>query len=149
MRAIVRTAMEEGALGVASALIYPPGSFAETDELIALAEVAAEYDGIYISHVRGEGAHLVQAIEELITIARETGARAEIYHLKASGQANWPLFDRAGEVVEMARAGGLQITADVYTYPAGSSGSRSRCWSPRTIGRTCTSAPGRPKTFFS
>ena len=122
MRAIVRTAMEEGALGVASALIYPPGSFAETDELVALAEVVGEYDGIYISHVRGEGAHLLEAIDELLTIAREAKIRAEIYHLKASGQANWPLFDDAVAMVEQARSEGLQITADVYTYPAGATG---------------------------
>jgi N-acyl-D-amino-acid deacylase len=122
MRAIVRTAMEEGALGVASALIYPPGSFAETNELLALAEVASEYDGLYISHVRGEGAHLVEAIDELLTIAREAEIRAEIYHLKSSGQENWPLFDDAVDMVEQARSEGLQITADVYTYPAGSTG---------------------------
>ncbi|HSO22579.1 MAG TPA: D-aminoacylase, partial [Chondromyces sp.] len=122
MRAIVRTAMEEGALGVASALIYPPGSFAETDELVALAEVAGEYDGMYISHVRGEGAHLLEAVGELLTIAREAGVRAEIYHLKASGRDNWPLFDDAVAMVEAARAEGLEITADVYPYAASSTG---------------------------
>jgi N-acyl-D-amino-acid deacylase len=122
MRAIVRTAMEEGAMGVASALIYPPGSFAETEELLALAEVAAEYDGMYISHIRGEGAHLVEAIDELVTIARDTGVRVEIYHFKASGQPNWPLFDEAVALVEAARAEGIEITADVYTYPAGATG---------------------------
>jgi N-acyl-D-amino-acid deacylase len=122
MQLIVRTAMEDGALGVASALIYPPGSFADTDELVALAEVAGEYDGMYISHVRGEGAHLLEAVGELLTIAREAGVRAEIYHLKASGQPNWPLFDEAVAMVEDARAEGLQITADVYTYPASATG---------------------------
>jgi len=122
MQAIVRTAMEEGALGVASALIYPPGSFADTDELVALAEVAGEYDGMYISHVRGEGAHLLEAMAELLTIAREADVRAEIYHFKASGQPNWPLFDEAVAMVEAARAEGLQITADVYTYPASATG---------------------------
>ncbi len=122
MRALVRQAMEEGALGVASALIYPPGSFAETDELIALAEVAAEYDGMYISHLRDESAKLLEAIDELLTIAREAEVRAEIYHLKASGHANWPLFDEAVAMVERARAEGLQITADIYTYPAGATG---------------------------
>jgi N-acyl-D-amino-acid deacylase len=122
MRGIVRAAMEEGALGVASALIYPPGSFAETDELIALAEVAAEYDGIYISHVRDEGSHLLEAIGELIEIARTADIRAEIYHLKAAGRANWPLFPEAVAMVERARADGLHITADMYTYPAGATG---------------------------
>jgi N-acyl-D-amino-acid deacylase len=122
MQLIVRTAMEDGALGVASALIYPPGSFADTDELVALAEVAGEYDGMYISHVRGEGAHLLEAVGELLTIAREAGVRAEIYHLKASGQPNWPLFDEAVAMVEAARAEGLQITADVYTYAASATG---------------------------
>jgi N-acyl-D-amino-acid deacylase len=122
MQSIVRAAMEEGALGVASALIYPPGSFADTDELVALATVAGEYDGMYISHIRDEGAKLLEAIGELLTIAREAGVRAEIYHFKASGQANWPLFDQAVAMVEEARAEGLQITADVYTYPAGATG---------------------------
>jgi N-acyl-D-amino-acid deacylase len=122
MRAIVRTAMEEGALGVASALIYPPGSFAGTDELVALAEVAGEYGGMYISHVRGEGAHLLEAVGELLTIAREAGVRAEIYHLKASGRDNWQLFDDAVAMVEAARAEGLEITADVYPYAASSTG---------------------------
>lgn len=122
MRDLVRQAMEDGALGIASSLIYPPGSFADTDELIALAEVAAEYDGMYISHLRDEGANMLEAIDELITIAREADIRAEIYHLKSSGQANWPLFDRAVAKVEQARDEGLEITADVYTYPAGSTG---------------------------
>jgi N-acyl-D-amino-acid deacylase len=122
MKDLVRGAMREGALGIASSLIYPPGSFAKTDELIALAGAAAEFDGLYASHVRGEDAHLVSAIDELITIAREADIRAEIYHLKASGKENWPLFDRALARVERVRAEGLKITADVYTYPAGSTG---------------------------
>lgn len=122
MRTLVRQAMEDGALGVASSLIYPPGSFAKTDELIALSEVAAEYDGMYISHMRDEGANMLEAIDELLTIAREAKIPAEIYHFKASGQPNWHLFDKAVEKVENARAEGLQITADVYTYPAGSTG---------------------------
>jgi N-acyl-D-amino-acid deacylase len=122
MRGIVRTAMEDGALGVASALIYPPGSFAKTDELIALAKVAAEYDGIYISHIRDEGARLLEAIGELIEIARAADIRAEIYHLKAAGRANWKLFPEAVAVVEQARSEGLHITADIYTYPASSTG---------------------------
>lgn len=122
MRALVRDAMRDGALGVASSLIYPPGSFADTGELIALSEVAAEYDGMYVSHLRDEGANMLEAVEELLTIARAAKIRAEIYHIKSSGQANWPLFDKAVAMVESARAEGLQITADVYTYPAGSTG---------------------------
>ena len=122
MRDLVRQAMEEGALGVASSLIYPPGSFARTDELIALSEIAAEYNGMYISHMRDEGANMLEAIDELLTIAREANLPAEIYHFKASGQPNWHLFDQAVAMVEQARAEGLQITADVYTYPAGATG---------------------------
>jgi len=122
MRALVRQAMEDGALGVASSLIYPPGSFAKTDELIALSKVAAEYDGMYVSHMRDEGANMLEALEELLTIARDAKIRAEIYHFKSSGQSNWPLFDEAVAMVERARAAGLQITADVYTYPAGATG---------------------------
>jgi N-acyl-D-amino-acid deacylase len=122
MRDIVREAMEDGAIGVASSLMYPPGLFADTGELIALAEVAAEYDGLYASHMRDEGAHMLEAIEELITISREAGIRAEIYHLKSSGEDNWPLFDDAIDMIEAARADGLPITADVYTYPAGATG---------------------------
>ncbi|MCJ7592967.1 MAG: D-aminoacylase [Woeseiaceae bacterium] len=122
MRALVRQAMQEGALGVASSLMYPPGLFADTDELIELSKVAAEYDGMYISHMRDEGAHMIEAIDELLTIARVANIRAEIYHLKSSGQPNWHLFDKAIEMVEDARAEGLQITADVYTYPAGGTG---------------------------
>jgi N-acyl-D-amino-acid deacylase len=122
MRALVRDAMEEGALGVASSLMYPPGLFADTSELIELSKIASEYDGMYISHMRDEGAHMIRAVDELITIAREANIRAEIYHLKSSGQENWPKFDTAVEMVEAARAEGLEITADVYTYPAGATG---------------------------
>jgi N-acyl-D-amino-acid deacylase len=122
MRTIVRDAMQEGALGVASSLMYPPGLFAETDELIALSEVAAEYDGMYISHMRDEGAHMIAAIDELLTIAREANIRAEIYHLKSSGRPNWHLFDEAITMIENAQEEGLEITADVYTYPAGATG---------------------------
>ena len=122
MRAVVRQAMEDGALGVASALVYPPGFFAKTDELVALAKVVAGYDGLYISHVRSEGEEIVEAVEELLTIAREAGVRAEIYHFKAAGRENWPKFDQVIAMVEKARAEGLKITADVYMYPAGSTG---------------------------
>ncbi|MCX6615294.1 MAG: D-aminoacylase [Acidobacteria bacterium] len=122
MRELVRQAMKEGALGVASALIYPPGSFAKTEELIALAKAAAEYDGMYISHLRNEGSRLPEAVDELLRIAREAKVRAEIYHLKASGKSNWTKMDQAIAKVEQARAQGLRITADMYTYPAGATG---------------------------
>jgi len=122
MKGLVRQAMSEGAVGVASSLVYPPGFFAKTDELVELAKVAAEFDGMYISHLRSEGQELVEATEELLEIARRAGVRSEIYHLKAAGQENWPKFDQVIEMVEKARAEGLQVTADVYTYPAGSTG---------------------------
>ena len=122
MRALVRQAMEEGAMGVASSLIYPPGYFASTEELIELAKVAGEHGGVYASHLRSEGAGLVEAVEEFLRIVRESGARGEIYHLKTAGRDNWGKFDRVVEMIEQARAEGLAVTADVYTYPAGSAG---------------------------
>ena len=122
MRQLVREAMEDGALGVASALIYAPGFYAKTDELIELAKVAAEYDGMYVSHMRSEGNRLLEAVDELITIARQAGIRAEIYHLKAAGQANWNKLAKVIEKVEAARNEGLPITADMYCYTAGATG---------------------------
>jgi N-acyl-D-amino-acid deacylase len=122
MQDLVRQAMEDGAVGLASALVYPPATFAEADELIALAKVVAEYDGLYASHVRSEGAELVEAVGELLNIARASGVRAEIYHLKAAGKENWGKLDRVIEMVNAARADGLKITADVYSYPASSTG---------------------------
>ncbi len=125
MQGVVRQAMEEGAVGVASALVYPPGCFAETDELIALAKAVAEHDGLYISHLRSEGSELVESVEELLAVARATRVRAEIYHLKTAGRENWPKLDRVIALVEEARSEGLRITADVYTYPASSTGLNS------------------------
>jgi N-acyl-D-amino-acid deacylase len=122
MREITAKAMEDGALGVASALIYQPGTYAKTDELVALAEVAARYHGIYISHIRDEGDHEMEAIDELISIARQARIPAEIYHLKASGEKNWSRLPEIIRKVEEARAAGLQITADMYTYTAGATG---------------------------
>ena len=122
MRALVREEMEAGALGIGSSLIYAPDSFATTEELIELCKVAAAYRGKYISHMRSEGARLIEAVEELIRISREAGLPAEIYHLKAAGESNWPKMDRALELIEAARASGLKITADMYTYPAGATG---------------------------
>ncbi len=122
MRALVEQAMQEGAMGVSSALIYVPSSYADTDELVALAEVAAEYGGIYISHIRNEGGGLLEALEELITIARRADVPAEVYHFKASGRDNWHKLDDAIARIEDARADGLRITANMYTYHASSTG---------------------------
>ena len=122
MQALVRQAMEEGALGVGSSLIYAPAFYAKTDELVALCEAAAPYGGMYISHMRSEGNRLLEAVDELIEISRRAQVRAEIYHLKAAGSANWPKLAQLIERVEAARAQGLAITADMYTYTAGATG---------------------------
>ena len=122
MRELVREAMEEGAIGLGSSLIYAPAFYADTDELISLATVVAEYGGVYISHIRSEGARLNEAVDELISIARESGVAAEIYHLKAAGAENWPKMSAVIDQVERARSEGLRITADMYTYPAGATG---------------------------
>jgi len=122
MRDLVRQAMEEGAIGIGSSLIYSPGFYAQTDELIELTKVAAEYGGLYISHMRSEGNALIESVDELLRIAREGGIRAEIYHLKAAGQYNWDKLSAVIERVEAARSEGLEITANMYTYTAGSTG---------------------------
>ncbi len=122
MCAHVRRAMEEGAVGVSSALIYTPATFAETDELIALARVAAEYGGMYIAHLRSEGSRFLEALDEHLTIAREANIPAEVYHLKASGKSNWHKIDAAIEKIEQARREGVKIAADMYTYAAASTG---------------------------
>jgi len=122
MRDLVRQAMKEGAVGISSSLLYAPSGSANTEELIELAKVAAEYNGMYISHIRNEGDYLLESIDELIEISREAGISAEIYHLKASGQSNWSKLDLAIEKIQKARNDGLPITADIYTYPASSTG---------------------------
>ncbi len=119
MQDLVRLAMQEGALGVGSSLIYAPAFYADTAELVALSAVAAEYGGRYISHIRSEGNTLLDAIDELIEIARRAGIGAEIYHLKASGEKNWSKLGAVFKRIERARADGLDITADMYTYTAG------------------------------
>jgi N-acyl-D-amino-acid deacylase len=119
MQDLVRAAMEEGALGVGSSLIYAPAFYADTDELVALSEAAAEYGGLYISHIRSEGGTLLEAVDELIEIARRADIAAEIYHLKSSGEENWEKLERVFEQIEKARADGLAITADMYNYTAG------------------------------
>jgi len=122
MRAEVRAAMELGCLGLSSGLIYPPGMYASTDELVALAAVAAQAGGIYTSHVRGEGAHLEESLDEFLRIARESGAPAQFSHIKVSGQEYWHKIDLLVERLEQARRGGLRVTADRYPYTASETG---------------------------
>jgi N-acyl-D-amino-acid deacylase len=122
MRALVQREMEAGALGITTALIYPPAFFAKTDELIELCKVAARYKGKYTAHIRSEGNQLIEALQETIRISREAGIPAEVYHFKASGQASWGKMDQAIAMIEEARSKGLKITADMYTYLAGATG---------------------------
>jgi len=125
MKLLIREAMEEGALGVTNALIYPVDFFAKTDELIALSKEAAKYGGMYTSHMRSEGNKLLEAVEELILISKEAGIPAEIFHLKAAGKSNWSKMDSVIRRVERARSEGQAITADMYTYVAGATGMTS------------------------
>ncbi|MEQ9438107.1 MAG: D-aminoacylase [Cyclobacteriaceae bacterium] len=122
MQELVRESMQEGALGLGSSLIYAPAFYASTDELVALAQAAAEYDGKYISHLRSEGDNFEQAVDELLTIASEADVPAEIYHLKAAGERNWPKLDRVLEKIDSARKAGLDISANMYNYVAASTG---------------------------
>ena len=122
MRELVRREMEAGALGITTALIYPPAFFAKTEELIELCKVAAKYKGKYTAHMRSEGAQLIEAVQETIRISREAGLPVEIYHLKASGEPNWSKMDEVIKMIANARRQGVKITADMYTYPAGGTG---------------------------
>jgi N-acyl-D-amino-acid deacylase len=122
MKQLVREAMTEGAVGVSSALIYAPAFYAKTEELIALCRAAAEYNGIYISHLRSESSRLLEAVDELVCIAREAHISAEIYHLKVAGQTNWHKLDALIQKIVSARAEGLAITANMYNYPAAGTG---------------------------
>ena len=122
MQDLVRVAMREGAVGVGSALIYAPGTYAKTDELVALAQVAGKYHGAYISHMRSEGDRLLESVDELIEIARAAQVHGEVYHFKAAGKANWPKMREAIAKIDAARARGLDISANMYTYTAGATG---------------------------
>ena len=122
MRLLVRQAMEEGAMGVGSSLIYPPAFFAKTDELVAMCEEAGKYGGGYISHMRSEGNKLNEAVDELITISRKAKVHGEIYHLKAAGKDNWGKMDSVIKQVEKAQKEGVDIGANMYTYLAGGTG---------------------------
>jgi len=122
MEAMVDQAMRDGAFGLSSALIYVPGTFAKTDELLALAKVAANYKGIYISHIRGESFNLFNAIDEAIGIGRDAGLPVVIYHLKVGAKANWGRMNEAVAAIEKANAAGLQVSATMYPYTAGGTG---------------------------
>ncbi|WP_339842011.1 D-aminoacylase [uncultured Maribacter sp.] len=122
MKALAKTAMEEGAMGIGSSLIYAPAFYADTQELIELCKVASEYGGMYISHMRSEGDYWLEAIDELLKIAKEAQIPAEIYHLKAGGKENWGKWETAVAKIDSARAAGLQITTDMYNYTAGATG---------------------------
>lgn len=122
MKHMVKQAMEDGALGVGSSLIYAPAFYSTTEELIALCKVASKYDGLYISHMRSEGNRLLQSIDELMRIANEANIRAEIYHLKMSGKENWSKYDDVVRKIDSARTAGLSITTNMYTYVAGATG---------------------------
>lgn len=122
MKELTREAMEQGAVGISSSLLYAPSSYANTEELIALAKVAGEYNGMYISHIRNEGDQLLESLDELIQISKEADIAAEVYHLKASSKPNWYKLDLALAKIDSARTAGLPITADIYTYNASSTG---------------------------
>jgi N-acyl-D-amino-acid deacylase len=122
MESLVRQSMREGAVGVTCAMIYPPCSYVRTDDLVALARVAAEHDGMLALHLRSEGARLLEGVDEILHVARSAGVRAEIYHLKALGESNWEKLERAFAAIEAARADGVRVTADVYPYTAGWTG---------------------------
>ncbi|MBM4187311.1 MAG: amidohydrolase family protein [Gemmatimonadetes bacterium] len=119
MRAVVRNAMEDGALGIGSALIYPPASYMATEELVEMARVMAPYGGLYITHMRSEADRLLEGIDEALRVGKEGGVAVEIYHLKASGTKNWPKMARAIAKIDSARAAGQDVTADMYLYTAG------------------------------
>jgi N-acyl-D-amino-acid deacylase len=122
MQALVKQAMEEGAVGVGSSLIYSPATYAKTPELIALMREAAACGGMYISHMRNEGNHVLDALDELIEISKQSGAPAEIYHMKVAGKQNWDKLTPMIAKIEAARAAGNRITANMYTYQAGATG---------------------------
>lgn len=122
MKTLVRTAMEEGALGVGSSLIYAPANYASTEELIELCKTAGEFGGMYITHMRSEGNNILKAVDETIHIAREANLPAEIYHLKLAGNSNWGKLDSVIAKIDNANKSGVKITADMYTYPAGATG---------------------------
>lgn len=122
MKSLLHQAMQEGAMGMSAALIYPPAAYQTTEELIELCRVVAQYDGMYITHLRSEGSQFLEALDEMIHIMRQSGVAGEVYHLKAAGRLNWPKMEAAIAKIEAVRAEGLPLTADMYTYPYGGTG---------------------------
>ncbi len=122
MKVLVKQAMEDGAMGITTALIYAPANYANTEELIELSKVASSYGGMYIAHIRSEGNSIFNAVDETIRIAREANLPVEIYHLKFSGKTNWNKFDSVTAMIDRANKSGLKVTADMYTYVAGATG---------------------------
>lgn len=122
MTDLVHQGMKEGALGIGSSLIYAPAFYSSTKELIEICKIAAQYDGMYISHMRSEGNKILESVDELMTIAKEAGIRSEIYHLKQSGKKNWGKLDAVIQKIDSARIAGLEITTDMYNYTAGATG---------------------------
>lgn len=122
MKSLLHQAMQEGAMGMSAALIYPPAAYQTTEELIELCRVVAQYNGMYITHLRSEGSQFLEALDEMIHIMRQSGVAGEVYHLKAAGRQNWPKMEAAIAKIEAVRAEGLPLTADMYTYPYGGTG---------------------------
>lgn len=122
MKTLLHQAMQDGAVGMSAALIYPPATYQSTEELVELCKIVAQYDGMYISHIRSEGSQFIEALDEMIGIMRETGVTGEVYHLKAAGKMNWDKMDEAIAKIEAVRAEGLPLTADMYTYPYSGTG---------------------------
>ena len=122
MREALAQSMVDGAFGLATALIYPPGAYADTEELVALGETVAEYRGVHITHIRSEENRILEALDEAIAIAKRTGVATEIYHLKAAGPANWSKMPEVIARIDAARAAGLDVTADMYPYEAAGTG---------------------------
>jgi N-acyl-D-aspartate/D-glutamate deacylase len=149
MKAIMAKAMLGGALGMTTALIYPPGSYASTDELVEMAKVAAQYGGIYASHIRGEGAELLDAVEEAIEIGERAGLPVEIFHLKAAYKPGWgTLMGQAGQFIDAARARGVDVAADLYPYTAGGTGLEATIasWAHEGGGDSLRARLARPET---
>ena len=146
MEELVETAMQQGALGLSTSLIYPPGAYARTPELIALARAAARHGGIYASHIRDEANNQMAALEEAITIGREAKIPVEIWHLKVAGRSNWGRMKDVVARIEKARAEGLDVTADMYPYVASGNGLDATVPAVGAGGRSGRDDPALPRS---